>query len=100
MKAVVFSGDKFSDLPINDKLKQALAQNSFTELTEIQKTAIPIIIKEKNVIMKSETGSGKTLAYLVPLIEKLAMHSMDVEKISRDKGTYCIIFSPTRELCT
>ena len=69
MKAEVFSGDKFSDLPINDKLKIALEQNKFTELTEIQKKAIPMIIKEKNVIMKSETGSGKTLAYLVPLIE-------------------------------
>jgi len=69
-------------------------------LTEIQKKAIPTIIKERNVIMKSETGSGKTLAYLVPLIEKLAIHSMEVEKIKRDNGVYCIIFSPTRELCS
>ena len=97
-KADVFSGDKFSDLPINDKLKQALATNSFVELTSIQKKAIPAIIKDQNVIMKSETGSGKTLAYLVPLIEKLSVHSMEVEKIRRDYGTYCIIFSPTREL--
>ena len=43
-KAEVFSGDKFSDLPINDKLKNALNTNSFTELTEIQKNAIPMII--------------------------------------------------------
>ena len=43
-KAEVFSGDKFSDLPINDKLKHALNTNSFTELTEIQKKAIPMII--------------------------------------------------------
>ena len=100
VKAEVFSGDKFSDLPINNKLKEALEQNKFTELTEIQKKAIPTIIKSKNVIMKSETGSGKTLAYLVPLIEQLANHSMEVEKINRANGTYCIIFSPTRELCS
>jgi ATP-dependent RNA helicase DDX31/DBP7 len=25
---------------------------------------------------------------------------LKTEKISREKGTYCIIFSPTRELCT
>lgn len=99
VKAEVFTGDKFSDLPINDKLKQALATNEFTELTTIQKNAIPTIIKERNVVMKSETGSGKTLAYLVPLIEQLSVHSMEVEKIRRDYGTYCIIFSPTRELC-
>ena len=98
-RADVFSGDTFADLPINDKLKIALEQNSFTELTGIQKRAIPAIIADKNVIMKSETGSGKTLAYLVPLIEKLSVHSMAVEKIRREYGTYCIIFSPTRELC-
>lgn len=49
--------------------------------------------------MKSETGSGKTLAYLVPLIEHLSVKSLTEEKISRENGTYCIIFSPTRELC-
>jgi ATP-dependent RNA helicase DDX31/DBP7 len=49
--------------------------------------------------MKSETGSGKTLAYLVPLIEYLSVKSLTEEKISRENGTYCIIFSPTRELC-
>jgi ATP-dependent RNA helicase DDX31/DBP7 len=49
--------------------------------------------------MKSETGSGKTLAYLVPLIEYLSVKSLTEEKISRENGTYCIIISPTRELC-
>jgi len=56
-------------------------------------------LKEKNVVVKAETGSGKTLAYLVPLIEYLSAYSLSTEKISRDKGTYAIIFSPTRELC-
>ena len=51
------------------------------------------------MVVKSETGSGKTLAYLVPLLEHLSYKSLNEEKINRDKGTYCIIFSPTRELC-
>lgn len=49
--------------------------------------------------LKSETGSGKTLAYLVPLLEYLSYKSLNEEKITRENGTYCIIFSPTRELC-
>jgi ATP-dependent RNA helicase DDX31/DBP7 len=73
--------------------------NDFDRMTTIQKEAIPVILKEKNVVVKSETGSGKTLAYLVPIIEYLSKYSLETEKISRDKGTYCIIFSPTRELC-
>ena len=40
------------------------------------------------------------MAYLVPLVEKLYNHSILPEKlIKREHGTYCIIFSPTRELC-
>ena len=65
----------------------------------MQKVGIPSLIKEKNVVLKSETGSGKTLAYLVPLIEHLSKYSLEVEKISRENGTYAVIFSPTRELC-
>jgi ATP-dependent RNA helicase DDX31/DBP7 len=50
-------------------------------------------------VLKSETGSGKTLTYLVPLIEQLSRYSLEVERITRDNGTYAVIFSPTRELC-
>ena len=58
-----------------------------------------MILNNQNVVLKSETGSGKTLAYLVPLFEFLSHHSLNKEKITRENGTYCIIFSPTRELC-
>lgn len=50
-------------------------------------------------MVKAETGCGKTLAYLIPVIEYLSAYSMSTEKINREKGTYAIIFSPTRELC-
>ena len=73
--------------------------SEFRKMTPVQKEAIPAILDQKNVIVKSETGSGKTIAYLVPMIEYLSKYSLTDEKISRDKGTYCIIFSPTRELC-
>ena len=98
-EAEVFTSDKFEDLPINDKLKQVLKENKFEQMTKIQKTSIPMILKSQNVVLKSETGSGKTLAYLVPLLEYLSKKSLTEEKISREKGTYCIVFCPTRELC-
>ena len=65
----------------------------------MQKASIPVILRNKNVVLKSETGSGKTLAYLVPMLESLNRYSIDVEKIWRHQGTHCMIFSPTRELC-
>ncbi len=96
----MFSATSFADLPLNNKLKEILAEKGFETLTAVQKNGIPALVSERNVVLKSETGSGKTLAYLVPLLEHLSKYSLEVEKISRDKGTYAIIFSPTRELCT
>jgi ATP-dependent RNA helicase DDX31/DBP7 len=90
---------KFDDLEICDKLKQILKENNFENLTNIQRNSIPVILKERNVVLKSETGSGKTLAYLVPLIEHLSQYALHTEKIHREtQGTMAIIFSPTREL--
>ncbi|MGB1409787.1 DEAD/DEAH box helicase [Alloalcanivorax venustensis] len=38
---------------------------------------MPVILKNRNTILKSETGSGKTLAYLVPLLEFLNGVALD-----------------------
>lgn len=89
----------FDDLPVCDKLKEVLKMNGYEQLTNIQRNAIPVILKNQNTILKSETGSGKTLAYLVPLIEYLSHYSLNVKKIKReDSGTMAILFAPTREL--
>ena len=68
-------------------------------MTSIQKKAVPVILENPRVIVKSESGSGKTLAYLIPLIEYFSHLSLSGDKVKRENGTYCIIFSPTRELC-
>ena len=56
--------------------------------TLIQERAIPVLLKGKDVVGKSETGTGKTLAYLLPL----------VERINSERGTQGVILTPTREL--
>ena len=99
-EAKVFTAENFSELNLNNKLQEILAERGFDKLTTVQREGIPALCQNKNVVLKSETGSGKTLAYLVPLLEHLSKYSLEVEKISRDKGTYAVIFSPTRELCT
>ena len=83
-EAEVFTADIFSNLPLDAKLKQVLAEQKFETLTGVQKASIPVILKNKNVVLKSETGSGKTLAYLVPMLESLNRYSIDVEKIWRN----------------
>ena len=52
--------ENFADLRICDKLKEMLVINKFEKLTTVQRDAIPVILKNRNTIVKAETGSGKT----------------------------------------
>lgn len=99
VKRNVISAENFDDLPLEPRLKKILNKNGYDKMTKIQKSAIPIVLQNNKVLIKAETGSGKTLAYSVPLAQYLINLSETEEKISRDHGTYAIIFSPTRELC-
>ena len=53
--------------------------------------AIPVILKNKDVVAMARTGSGKTAAFLIPMFEKLKGHDPN-------SGPRALILSPTREL--
>ena len=71
LTTTVFSINNFIDLEKNSFLKKELEKHHFTQMTKIQKKAIPVILKYQNVVFKSESGSGKTLAYVIPTLEIL-----------------------------
>ncbi|XP_033727163.1 ATP-dependent RNA helicase DDX54-like [Pecten maximus] len=59
--------------------------------TPIQRKTIPLILEGKDVVAMARTGSGKTAAFLLPMFEKLKMHTAK-------SGARALILSPTREL--
>lgn len=81
---------KFSDLNLNDQLKEAIAYMGFENLTPIQERAIPIILENKDLIACAQTGTGKTGAFVLPILDKL------IDKNNKDTDTLIIV--PTREL--
>jgi superfamily II DNA/RNA helicase len=81
---------KFSDLNINEQLKEAIAYMGFEHLTPIQEKAIPIILEHKDLIACAQTGTGKTGAFVLPILDKL------IDKNNKDTDT--LILVPTREL--
>ena len=83
---------KFSDLPLNDNVLDALDAMRFETCTPIQEQSIPIILEGKDLIAVAQTGTGKTAAYLLPILNKLSEEEHPEDAIN------CIVMAPTREL--
>ncbi|KAI8096299.1 P-loop containing nucleoside triphosphate hydrolase protein [Halteromyces radiatus] len=75
---------------MNPKLLKNLYDSKYTSPTPIQMQAIPIMVKERDLMACAPTGSGKTMAYLLPILHDLKKH----EKV----GYRALIIAPTREL--
>jgi ATP-dependent RNA helicase CshB len=67
----------------------ALKKIGFHKPTKVQKMVMPLLLKDKKVIVQSETGSGKTHSFLVPILEKID---------TTVPYPQAVIISPTREL--
>jgi superfamily II DNA/RNA helicase len=78
----------FADFDVDDKIKQNLISQGFSQPTPIQDQAIPVVLQGMDVIGIANTGTGKTAAFAIPMIHKLL----------NDKQSKVLIIAPTREL--
>ena len=86
----VFRSDRLvRELPVNSKLKQALASKGYERPTEIQDRTLEALLDGKDLLGIAQTGTGKTGAFLIPIIEQL---------LHRRVNPYALIVVPTREL--
>lgn len=84
-----------SDIP--PLLLDAIAQIGYTEPSPIQRQAIPIGLKERDLIGIAETGSGKTASFVIPMLSYISrLPRMD--ESNKHLGPYALILAPTREL--
>uniref|UniRef100_A0A1B0CV16 ATP-dependent RNA helicase n=2 Tax=Lutzomyia longipalpis TaxID=7200 RepID=A0A1B0CV16_LUTLO len=96
LKESLFSGQPMSALGLHAHLVKNLDdQLQIKELTSIQQRAIPSILEQKDVLIRSQTGSGKTLAYALPVVQILQNIR---PKLTRDCGIQALVVAPTREL--
>ena len=80
--------DKFKQLGIAPEILKSLEEMKFTEPTEIQEKAIPLVVQGKDIIAGAATGSGKTLAFGAGII-----HNCERQGIVQS-----LVLVPTREL--
>ena len=62
---------KFEDLNLDPSLLKAVADQNYTEPTAIQAQAIPLILKNNDVLGTAQTGTGKTAAFALPILHHL-----------------------------
>jgi ATP-dependent RNA helicase DeaD len=79
---------KFEDFSLSKETLRSVSEIGFEEPTAIQRDAIPIIFRGKDMVGQALTGTGKTAAFGIPIVE-MCKHG---------KNPFAIILEPTREL--
>ena len=80
----------YSELNVPEQIHKAVERMGFTEMTEIQEKAIPLMLDGHDMIAKAPTGTGKTVAFGIPILQKAAGFPAGAPK--------AVVLSPTREL--
>ena len=79
----------FKNLGLKEEIIEALNKLSYNSPTDVQSRVIPLVLANKDVIVKSQTGSGKTAAFGIPICEKIELEN---------RKPQVLVLTPTREL--
>jgi len=86
----------FSSFMLDKNIIKAVEESGYTEATEIQTAAIPVILSGQDIMAGAQTGTGKTAAFALPILQKLIQTtSIDSNKERKVKA---LVLTPTREL--
>jgi superfamily II DNA/RNA helicase len=83
---------KFSDLKLDPKVLQAIAEAGYEIPTPIQAGAIPPALEGKDVLGIAQTGTGKTASFVLPMVTLLGRGR------ARARMPRSLVLAPTREL--
>ncbi|KAG6976699.1 hypothetical protein JG688_00001105 [Phytophthora aleatoria] len=87
---------KWNKFKLHPLLMQSLQTCGFTAPTRIQeRTLLPALVDNRDVVGAAPTGSGKTLAFGLPILSQL-LHEREQPGYTKD--CKALILTPTREL--
>jgi ATP-dependent RNA helicase RhlE len=84
----------FTGLGLAEPLLRSLNTENYEIPTPIQAQAIPLLLKDRDLLGIAQTGTGKTAAFGLPILQKLAA----TKKALTAHGVRALILAPTREL--
>ena len=85
----------FQDLPLIPQLQKNVRDSGYTVPTPIQRAAIPVVLKGRDLLGCAQTGTGKTATFALPILQYLAARPA---RPGRVRPIRCLILTPTREL--
>jgi len=88
----------FESMGLREHLLGNIKKSGYLKPTPIQKTAIPCIMANRDLMGCAQTGSGKTAAFLVPIIHKILEDGADPHTGEEPQKPEAIVVAPTREL--
>lgn len=80
-KSEEFVKNEFRPLGLSDRVVLALAANRFRTPTDIQKAVIPAALRGADLLGQAQTGTGKTVAFLMPIFDRMDVHSPAVKAL-------------------
>ena len=83
---------KFSDLALDPRVLQAVAEAGYETPTPIQIQAIPPALEGRDVLGIAQTGTGKTAGFVLPMVTLLGQGR------ARARMPRSLVLAPTREL--
>ena len=83
----------FQSLGLSKALLKAINNQGYTAPSPIQKKAIPLILKGKDILASAQTGTGKTAGFTLPMLQRLSQGQSQKRRKVR-----ALIITPTREL--
>lgn len=85
----------FEQLGLLPELLKSIEEQGFTEPSEIQLSAIPLILEGQDIMASAPTGTGKTAAFVLPALQNLSKSTP-----LPGNGPRVLVLTPTRELAT
>lgn len=80
----------FKTFDFHPAIAKAVRNCGYTKPTDIQKQAIPHLLKGSDLLGLAQTGTGKTAAFILPILQKLHQ--------GKRKNIRALVLTPTREL--
>jgi len=97
--------DTFDELELGEIIQSNIQLARYSTPTPVQKYALPIVIKKRDLMACAQTGSGKTAAFLVPILSQVyangapaKLDNGDSNRYSRKQYPIALVLAPTREL--